>query len=200
MAIPDETDALGAALAALNRLVVDQESLDERLRRVAALTCTTISGCDMAAMTLLRDGRSSTDVCTDDTTKEIDSAQYASGSGPCLDAYRFQEPRGIGSTCADRRWPEFARAAREHGIWSTLSLPLFVGERSFGALNLYSRQERGFSEEDGGAGRAGLGGAGQRRSLLERPEPRRRAPGGHAHPGRDRTGQGDHLGRAGRRR
>jgi len=81
MAIPDETDALGAALAALNRLVVDQESLDERLRRVAALTCTTISGCDMAAMTLLRDGRSSTDVCTDDTTKEIDAAQYASGSG-----------------------------------------------------------------------------------------------------------------------
>ena len=34
MAIPDETDALGAALAALNRVVVDQESLDERLRRV----------------------------------------------------------------------------------------------------------------------------------------------------------------------
>src|SRR5205823_14045408 len=110
---PDETDALGAALAALNRVVVDQESLDERLRRVAALTCTTISGCDMAAMTLPRYGRSSTDVCTDDTTKEIDAAQYASGSGPCLDAYRFQEPRRIGSTRADRRWPEFARAARE---------------------------------------------------------------------------------------
>ena len=81
MAIPDETDALGAALAALNRVVVDQESLDERLRRVAALTCTTISGCDMAAMTLLRDGRSSTDVCTDDTTKEIDApASTASGA------------------------------------------------------------------------------------------------------------------------
>ena len=31
---------------------------------------------------------------------------------------------------------------------STLSLPLIAGGRAFGALNLYSRQERGFSEED----------------------------------------------------
>ena len=78
---PVTGDPLNAALAALNRLVVDQETLDERLRRVAALTCTTISGCDIAAMTLLRDARPSTDVCTDDTTKEIDApASTASGA------------------------------------------------------------------------------------------------------------------------
>jgi len=147
MAIP-ENDALSDALAQLNRLVVDQESLDERLNRVAALTCTTVSVCDMAAMTLMRDGRPSTDVCTDEATKEIDAAQYAAGTGPCLDAYVHREPRRIGSTRTDPRWPEFARAARDHGILSTLSLPLLAGERAFGALNLYSRQERAFSEED----------------------------------------------------
>ena len=74
MAIP-ENDALSDALAQLNRLVVDQESLDERLNRVAALSCTTVSVCNMAAMTLMRDGRPSTDVCTDEATKEIDAAQ-----------------------------------------------------------------------------------------------------------------------------
>jgi hypothetical protein len=87
MAIP-ENDALSDALSQLNQLVVDQESLDERLQRVAALACTTVSACDMAAMTLMRDGRPSTDVCTDETTKVIDAAQYAAGTGPCLDAYR----------------------------------------------------------------------------------------------------------------
>src|SRR5437899_9289170 len=147
MAIP-ENDALSDALAQLNPLVVDQESLDERLNRVAALSCTTVSVCNMAAMTLMRDGRPSTDVCTDEATKEIDAAQYAAGTGPCLDAYVHREPRRIGSTRTDPRWPEFARAARDHGILSTLSLPLLAGERAFGALNLYSRQERAFSEED----------------------------------------------------
>ena len=120
MAIP-ENDALSDALAQLNRLVVDQESLDERLNRVAALSCTTVSVCNMAAMTLMRDGRPSTDVCTDEATKEIDAAQYATGTGPCLDAYVHREPRRIGSTRTDPRWPEFARAARDHGILSTLS-------------------------------------------------------------------------------
>src|SRR2546423_6279967 len=43
----DDTDAITRALETLNRLVVDQESLDARLKRVAAVTCSTVSGCDM---------------------------------------------------------------------------------------------------------------------------------------------------------
>jgi GAF domain-containing protein len=145
--ISDENDGRRDAGAQLNRVLVDHESLEDRLQRVAALTCSTVSTCDMAAITLLRDGRPSTEVCTDPTTREIDAAQYAAGSGPCLDAYRRRQAFRIASTRTDPRWPEFARAARDHGILSTLSLPMFAGARAFGALNLYSRKERAFSEE-----------------------------------------------------
>lgn len=144
MATPDETDAL----TNLNREVVDQESARERLQRLVTSTCSNVSACDMAAMTVIRDGRPVTEVCTDEATREIDAAQYAVGRGPCLDAYRRRQTYRIGSTRTEPRWPEFARAAREHGIFSTLSLPLFAGARAVGALNLYSREERAFSEDD----------------------------------------------------
>ena len=145
---PDETDALTDAPADMNREVVDQESETERLQRIVILTCSTVSSCDMAAITVIRDGQPVTEVYTEEATKEIDAAQYAAGAGPCLDAFRRRQGYRIGSTRTDPRWPEFARAAREHGILSTLSLPLYAGARAFGALNLYAREERAFSEED----------------------------------------------------
>jgi GAF domain-containing protein len=147
VSIFDETDALSGALADLNR-EVEQKGLEKRLQRVVTLTPRIISACDMAAITVMRDRRPSTDVCTDETTREFHAAQYAAGAGPGLDAFRRRQTYRIASTRTDPRWPEFARTAREHGIFSTLSLPLFVGARAVGALNLYSRLERAFSEED----------------------------------------------------
>src|SRR5205085_6611619 len=116
----------------------DDERLEARLHRVAELACVTLSDCDMAAMTLVRSGRPSTPVCTDEVTREIDQAQYDADSGPCLDAYRHQQVFRIASTRSEQRWPNFVRAAADHGILSTLSLPLGNGA-PMGALNLYSR-------------------------------------------------------------
>ena len=42
------------------------------------------------------------------------------------------------STAEDVRWPEFCRSCVEHGILSTLSLPLTVDGVTNGALNLYT--------------------------------------------------------------
>ena len=148
MSILDETDALSGALDDLNRQVVEQEGLEKRLQRVVTLTSRIISACDMAAITVMCDGRPHTDTCTDETTRAFHAVQSAAGTGPGLDAYRRRQTYRIASTRTDPRWPEFARTAREHGIFSMLSLPILVGMRAVGALNLYSRVERAFSEED----------------------------------------------------
>lgn len=66
-------------------------------------------------------------VYTDPDSPEIDAAQYREGKGPCLDAWR---------ACAD------------HGVASTLSLPMIAGESSIGAMNLYSRVHDGFGPDD----------------------------------------------------
>lgn len=85
---------------------------------------------------------------TDPEVAEIDQAQYSAGSGPCLGAFRDGVVHRIPSTERDHRWPKFSRAALEHGVRSTLSLPLIVGDNALGALNFYSEQDDGFSKED----------------------------------------------------
>jgi len=135
-----------AGVSGLAQVVVPNEDLDATLQRVADLALREVDDCDMAGITLLRDGRPVTAVFTDPEAPEIDTAQYASGSGPCLDAFRTGEILQIADTTAETRWPEFCARAAAGGIRSTLSLPLVVGDASLGALNLYSREPNGFSE------------------------------------------------------
>jgi GAF domain-containing protein len=135
-----------AGVSGLARVVVPNEDLDATLQRVADLALREVDDCDMAGITLLRDGRPVTAVFTDPEAPEIDTSQYSSGSGPCLDAFRTGEILQIADTTVETRWPEFCARAAAGGIRSTLSLPLVVGATSLGALNLYSRAPNGFSE------------------------------------------------------
>jgi GAF domain-containing protein len=144
----DYPDHLTEGIAALSRLLVNEEALDDTLQRVAELGCANIGGCDVAGLSLLRDGRPTTAVFTDSTSPQIDSVQYRTGVGPCLDAWRRQEVFRIDSTTEDDRWPPFCQACVEHSIMSTLSLPLAVRGNGIGALNLYSKQPAAFSPDD----------------------------------------------------
>jgi GAF domain-containing protein len=140
-------DHLSEGIAELSRLLVNEEALDDTLQRVADLACRNIGGADVAGVTLLRDGKPTTTVYTDPTSPRIDSAQYETGNGPCLDAFRKQRVFRIESTAEDEHWPAFSQAAAEHGIRSTISLPLGVRGNGIGALNLYSRKPAAFSED-----------------------------------------------------
>src|SRR3954447_18986096 len=91
--------------------------------------------------------RPRTAVFTDPLAPEIDQAQYDTGEGPCLAAFEQQKVFGIESTSEDGPWRAFRRTAAEHGIRSTLSLPMAVLDKAVGAMNLYSRQERAFDHD-----------------------------------------------------
>ncbi len=144
----DHSDALTQSLTSLSRFFVGDATLQEALDRVAGLACQTVSGADMAGITMLVEGRPRTAVFTDEMAPDIDAAQYETGIGPCLDAFRHQRVFRIDSTEKDDRWPPFSEAAAAHGVKSTLSVPLVANHEGVGALNLYSRQEAAFSEED----------------------------------------------------
>jgi GAF domain-containing protein len=136
------------SLAALSHFFVGDGTLEETLTRVADLTIEAVPPAELAGITMLVEGRHRTAIFTDDTAPEIDQAQYDSGEGPCLDAFHERRVRQIQSTLTDGPWPEFRRAAAEHGIRSTLSMPLLVEKSAVGALNLYARRERAFSDDD----------------------------------------------------
>ncbi len=141
-------EPLARSLAALSRFFVGDGTLKETLTRVAQYAEEAVPAAEMTGITMLVEGRARTAVFTDDTAPEIDSVQYETGIGPCLDAFREKQVFVIEDTLKNDRWGPFNEAAAAHGIRSTLSIPLVANHEGVGALNFYSRQPHGFSPDD----------------------------------------------------
>ena len=144
------TDASAQALRALSQFLIAESSMGDTLLKVTQITTDALPAAEMAGIALLgEDGRPTTGVFTDPEAPEIDAAQYASGNGPCLDAWRQGRVVRLDDMAeAAGTYPEFAAVAQAHGVQSTLSLPLLAGDKAVGALNLYAHRPNGFSEED----------------------------------------------------
>ena len=147
----DNEIAIRETIAALSQFFVGERTLGETLTRVSELACKCVGPADMAGITMLVEGRVRTAVFTDPKSPEIDSAQYATGTGPCLDAFRHRQVYRIDSTATDTNWPEFSATAARYGVTSTLSLPLVAHQEGIGALNLYSCDSAFSDDEDLGA-------------------------------------------------
>jgi GAF domain-containing protein len=145
--------SLSEALTALSKFLVADASLGETLHRVAELTLDAIPAAQVAGMSMLDErGIPTTAIYTDETSPKVDEAQYESGRGPCLSAWRDQRSVRIDDISVGDDYPEFRRAAADHGIHSTLSLPLRAADTGLGALNLYAPIPQGFSEADEAVG------------------------------------------------
>jgi GAF domain-containing protein len=143
-------DSRAQALQALSGFLVADISLSDTLLRVSQITADAMPAAEMAGISLLDDdGKPTTAIFTDERSPQVDAGQYASGVGPCLDAWRLKQVVRIDDMdMVLRDYPAFAQLAQEHGVRSTLSLPLVVGDRGIGALNLYARTTEGFSIAD----------------------------------------------------
>lgn len=138
---------LSDGIAELSRFISGDRTVSETLERISELVCIAIPAVDMAGMTLVVEGRQRTAVFTDELVPEVDQAQFDSGEGPCLEAFRRQRVATLPSTREAGPWPEFRAACAAHGIGSTFSQPLGTEGRPLGALNLYSRAERAFGPD-----------------------------------------------------
>jgi GAF domain-containing protein len=141
-------EPLENSLAALSRFFVGDGTLQDTLTRVAQYAEQAVPAASMTGITMLVEGRARTAVFTDDTAPEIDTVQYETGVGPCLDAFRHKQVFVIDDTTKDDRWGPFNEAAAAHGIRSTLSIPLVANYEGVGALNFYAPEPNGFSEDD----------------------------------------------------
>lgn len=141
-----DPEVLEKALRTLSRLLLAEETLEETHGRVASLACRTLPPCDMASVTMVTSGRANTPVVTEPLAGDLDSVQYRSRRGPCLEAY--QAARVVREKISENaeRWPEFTTAAAEAGVQSVLAVPLVANSHAIGALNLYSKSSTGYDE------------------------------------------------------
>jgi GAF domain-containing protein len=140
----DEKSALQESLRALSQFFVHDGTLGDTLLRVSQMACE-VTPASYAGITMIVEGKPRTGVFTNIASPEIDEAQYETGEGPCLSAFRDQKIYRIDSTTDDDRWPKFASTAAAHGIFSTLSVPLTARGESLGALNLYADTPNAFT-------------------------------------------------------
>ena len=139
-----EDSTLRQSLAALSAFFVGDATMSETLLRVSELAVASVPAAEYIGLTMMIENLPATAVFTDPESPEIDQAQYRSGEGPCLDAFDTGEIRTVRSTRHESRWPEFSQACLDHGILSTLSLPLAVSDRRLGAMNMYASAEDAF--------------------------------------------------------
>lgn len=134
------------ALAALSRFFVGDSTVEQTLSKVTHLATEAVPSAELAGITVRVEGKHRTAVFTDPTVLEVDAEQYEIGEGPCLHAATYGEVAVVESTSGAGPFPEFRRAALDHGITSTISLPLVIDTTPLGAMNLYARNDHRFDD------------------------------------------------------
>jgi GAF domain-containing protein len=130
---------------ALRRFLVGDDDLNTMLTRITIIATETVPGCDLASITMMRQGKPRTPVFTDKVALELDETQYRLGDGPCLAAIRHRGVEHV-ETMSDTRWPTFSAAAVKAGVFECLSVPLSDDQAVLGGLNLYSNTADTFDD------------------------------------------------------
>lgn len=142
------TGPLAHALDRLASLLLNEDSLEGLLTQVAELVSNGIDGSDMGGIAITVRGVVFTGGTSEDLVEEIDSYQYASGSGPCLACMEDEHVVRVDSTSKEQRWKSFSASAASKGIESVLSAPLVSRGELVGSVNLYARRADAFTLED----------------------------------------------------
>ncbi len=140
--------AVAQVVDTLTGPAVHGEDITELLQRIADLVKGVVADCDSAGVTALQDGTPFTSAFTDERTLAVDRDQYDVDEGPCLHAAREGVVVRVTVSESMQAWPEFTRAAVADGMRAFLACPLQVDGVGFGALNLYSHDLDGFSDDD----------------------------------------------------
>lgn len=149
---PESTDmpyqAMNAEFTDFARELARHHSLDAVLNAITRHAVDTIAGAESAAITIKRGAaKYATVAATSELAVAVDSIQYETGEGPCLDSLEAGHVFRTDDVATDPRWPTFGpKAAADTGVVSMLSHRLFLEDSDvLGALNLYSRTPAAFA-------------------------------------------------------
>ena len=133
---------------ALAKVVFADREFNEILSEITTIARQAMPGPDATSITLIRDEKAFTAAHDGQMALAADELQYQRGYGPCMDAGRAGQVFLIDDMRSEQRWPDYARNAAEHGIASSLSVPLPFQGAMIGALNTYSGRPRAFGDDD----------------------------------------------------
>jgi hypothetical protein len=138
--------ALATEFAELASQIEGDGRPDEGWRRVADLAVKYVQGCSWVSITDVESGRPRTLVASDPIALSIDTLQYESGEGPCMESAADNSSVLVPDIQAEYRWPTFSsRAATETPLGGMLAIRLPGHEHA--AMNFYSDGVASFDDD-----------------------------------------------------
>ena len=113
-------------------------SVASQLVTIARLAAERVDAATYASITALHGRAYTTVALSDEFVRAIDDAQYADGTGPCIEALDSGAPVAVPDIAATVRWPRFHEEAPRLGLHASVSVPLYAGRGDpIAVLNLY---------------------------------------------------------------
>ena len=135
-------------MADLARKVAAPRDIEDVLDGVTSSTVELLSGADTAGVLLVSKGNKFESLSgTSELIYELDRLQEKFNEGPCLDAAVNDLVVRTEDFQAEARWPRYSRAVCELGVRSSISFKLYTGDRTAGALNVFSQRPHSFDAD-----------------------------------------------------
>lgn len=139
---------LAQRMAELARSAASPRSVQDVLAGVTAAAVELLAGADTAGVLLVgKGGKFESLSGTSELIYRLDALQEKYGDGPCVDAALKELVVRTDDFEHEQRWPEYSRVVCELGVRSGLSFKLYTGDRTAGALNVFSLKPHAFSPE-----------------------------------------------------
>lgn len=121
-------------------------ALDDLANRVRDLL--DIAGVGVA---LIKDEKLQLATALPDEMRALENVQVETQRGPCIDALRSDEfvaVNNLRDASWRDKWPQYCRMAEEVGVHAVAGIPMRIKEQSIGAVNLYSKQVKTWSDQE----------------------------------------------------
>ncbi|KUI20313.1 histidine kinase [Mycobacterium sp. GA-1285] len=146
---PPRTHELAERMAELARASAPPRTVDDVLTDVTETARELMPGADTVGVLLIgRGGKFESLAGTSELPHTLDEIQMQAGEGPCVEAAIDELILRTDDFRTEERWPLYAAAAVERGVFSGLSIKLYTAERTAGALNMFGFKPNAFDAED----------------------------------------------------
>jgi GAF domain-containing protein len=132
-------------LHGLARISLADRPVGDVLTEIVQVSERGIPGAEAVSVTLVHGDRASTAAYSAEMALHAEEPQYERGYGPCLDAGRGVVVLRIDDMETEQRWPDYTAQVLQHGVRSSLSVPVPYQGTVIGALNAYSSKPAAFA-------------------------------------------------------